>query len=1134
MRKLFNREWTFCKTQLNTSYEEIKNGNYDFAKVLLPHDWAIEKYSYFYENATGWYRKSCEFEHQDDERVILYFDAIYMDSSIYVNGAKIFEWKYGYTPFEVDITDYLVDGNNEICVSVRYENPNSRWYSGAGIIRNVWVDIVPDVRIPRYGVYAHSELITNENLKNNWLLTVDTNVVSTKKDLTQDSIVVEHILIDEGTSYGSLDIENALTSPIKESVIEQSPNLYTIRKVYRIEAPKVWDVESPYVYSLKAILKGGNEEETTIGFRTIEFSPERGFILNANNIKLNGVCEHHDFGMIGGAFFEDAMERKLFRLKDMGVNSIRLAHNPVDPMVLELCDRMGILVMSEAFDMWENTKTTYDYGRFFKEWHPKDVSSWVRQDRNHPCLIMWSIGNEIYDIHQGERGREVVNELSCLVREFDPLKNAYITFCSNYMPWENAQKAACDVETVGYNYAEKYYKEHHKEHPDWVIYGSETSSIVYSRGVYHFPLDVSCMTDDDRQCSAMGNSTTSWGARSIEACVCDDRDMEFSAGQYLWSGHDYLGEPTPYHTKNSYLGIIDTAGFPKDPYFVWKSEWTDVKKSPFIYLSPYWDYNEGQIIDIRVTSNAPVVELFVNGKSQGVKELNHKPLSGKHIIADYKVPFSKGDITAVGYDENGNELIRTTRTSFKDTAKIEVKELNMATELPYYKKGSFRSYERKLCFYEVSAIDEDGNIVENASDLVNVSVTGGGRLLACDNGDSTDYADQADCVRRLFSGKLLVVVEKTSEEPINVSVTKDEKIIPVRRIDLLAKGERKLNKACTKVSVKVSIYPENATDKEVEFRITDRVGNLTGVAKIAENNYEKDGTVVVEACGDGEFNLRAYSKSSTEDIRVISVLEFSVEDMGAAYLNPYLFVAGSAFSDHVGFVSNGNERGVATARAEETVVIYKNIDFGKQGAKNMTIPIFALDYEKIDIDIYDGEWGSDNCELICPGKYDHPRMWNVYQDETFELNKRLVGVHTISFRTTEKIHIKGFSCEEYNPAYETQNAVDALRVYGDTYTVEEEMISGIGNNVTVEFGDMDFGSEGPKKVRVFGRAKGNRNTLHVRFEGPDGEIRDILECDPTNELIERSFDVANIKGKGNLQLIFLPGCDYDLKWIRFE
>jgi beta-galactosidase len=307
----------------------------------------------------------------------------------------------------------------------------------------------------------------------------------------------------------------------------------------------------------------------------------------------------------------------------MGVNSIRTSHNPPPTAWMDLCDEMGLLVDDEAFDMWEQKKTTFDYGNYFKEWCERDVASWVRKDRNHPCLIMWSLGNEIYDTHMAT-GLGITKRLREFVLKHDPNRNALITIGSNYMMTDEAQECAKNIDTVGYNYLERLYKEHHETYPDWKIYGSETASTIQSRGIYHFPNSLVLVTFSDGQCSCLGNCCTSWGAKNTETVISNDRDCPFSQGQYIWTGWDYIGEPTPYHTKSSFFGQIDTAGFPKDTYYLYKAEWASKNAAPFVHLLPYWDWNEGQLIDIKAYTNMDSVELFFNDVSKGMQDINHK------------------------------------------------------------------------------------------------------------------------------------------------------------------------------------------------------------------------------------------------------------------------------------------------------------------------------------------------------------------------------------------------------------------------------------------------------------------------------------------------------------------------------
>ncbi len=946
--------------------------------------------------------------------------------------------------------------------------------------------------------------------------------------------------------------------------------------IYRVKSHRLWDVEHPHLYILKTELcREGEvlqEEYSQIGFRSIAFDPEQGFLLNGRKVKMNGVCEHHDLGALGAAFHRTAMARKFRILKEMGVNALRGTHNMTAPAVVELADQMGILMISEAFDMWERSKTTYDYARFFKDWSERDVESWVMRDRNHPSVIMFSIGNEIYDTHVDTRGREITVRLRDLVKQYDYRGNAGITIGSNYMPWENAQRCAEEVKLAGYNYGEKYYEEHHKAHPDWVIYGSETSSIVQSRGIYHFPLRASILTEDDEQCSSLGNSPTSWGAKSMERCVCEDRDMDFSMGQFLWTGFDYIGEPTPYHTKNSYFGQVDTAGFPKDAYYVWQSAWTDYRKAPMIHIFPYWDFNEGQSIDVRVCSNAPFVELFCNGKSCGRQQLTHEKGSSYHIIADYSLPYEKGVLYAVAYDEAGSVVARETKASFGNSTEIVLQ----ASGRTAVANG------RDLFFVEIGTRDEKGNPVENAVDRVTVQVEGAGRLVGLDNGDSTDEDSYKGNSRRLFSGKLLAIIEtgttpgavrirvsgkglKSAElvceaveidqmlpflkeeeaqriyhnfwqdlceetyAPGPTELAGDQEEIPVRKITLHSPMGQKLSKEQPHLTVEAEIEPKEATDRQLLFRVVDEHGVDSNLVKLLVQGHSAQ----LQAMGDGSFYLRCMSRSGTAGIRVISQLEFTVEGMGQAYRNPYELISGSLYTSYQGEVSNGNERGVATARDGETVVTFGNIDFGPVGSDEITMPVFALTSEEYPIRIYEGVPGEEGCQLLADVVYQKPSVWNTYQEETYLLAKRVTGINTISIAVHQKIHLKGFVFKKLQKAWLSLNAAEADSVYGDTFTKEEGAITGIGNNVTITYTEMDFGEEGTAGVRICGRAAKSSNSLHIRFSQGEEEIKQLVEFPMCGEYTEKAFFLTPVKGKWNVSFVFLPGSCFDLQSVQF-
>jgi len=1244
MKRLFNGGWSFWCGEPDLDVSEAGKHLTEFQKVDLPHDWLIADAKNLYRDGCGFYRKIFSMQPKENKRYSLIFEGVYMDTTIWVNEQQAGEWKYGYSTFEIDLTPFVKAGENEILVSVNFRSPNSRWYSGAGIYRDVWFKETTKTYIRENGVYIHTEACEKKVGKEpDFLLYADTEIVGDAWDEVrhtlyhkrevepeielplelllgdQVELVEEASLMTEKVGEASCAEEDAnvsekeasCASAVEAYADSERENLcvpeiiasYNTNKntaIYRVKSPRCWDVEHPHLYILKTELwKDGEiiqEEYSQIGFRSIAFDPEQGFLLNGRKVKLNGVCEHHDLGALGAAFHRTAMARKLRILKEMGVNALRGTHNMTAPAVVELADQMGILMISEAFDMWERSKTTYDYARFFKEWSERDVESWVMRDRNHPCIIMFSIGNEIYDTHVDAHGREITVRLRDLVKKYDYRRNAGITIGSNYMPWENARLCADEVKLAGYNYGEKYYEVHHKAHPDWVIYGSETSSIVQSRGIYHFPLRASILTEDDEQCSSLGNSPTSWGAKSMERCVCEDRDMDFSMGQFLWTGFDYIGEPTPYHTKNSYFGQVDTAGFPKDAYYVWQSAWTDYRKAPMIHIFPYWDFNEGQSIDIRVCSNAPFVELFCNGKSCGRQQLTHEKGSGHHIIADYSLPYEKGVLYAVAYDEEGNETARETKASFGNSAEIVLRASGRAAV----------ANGRDLFFVEIGTWDEKGNPVENAVDRVTVQVEGAGHLVGLDNGDSTDEDSYKGNSRQLFSGKLLAIIETgTIPGAVRISVSgkglksaelvceaveidqmltfmKGEKAqriyhnfwqdlceetyaprpteliedheerqrerqedeqkqsqkerldekqeeIPVRKITLCSPMGQKLSKEQPYLTVEAEIEPKKATDRQLMFRVVDEHGVDSNLVKLLVQGH----TAQLHAMGDGSFYLRCMSRSGTDRIRVISQLEFTVEGMGQAYRNPYELISGSLYTSYQGEVSNGNERGVATARDGETVVTFGNIDFGPVGSDEITLSVFALTSEEYPIRIYEGVPGEEGCQLLADVVYQKPSIWNTYQEETYSLAKRVTGINTISVAVHQKIHLKGFVFKKLQKAWLSLNAAEADSVYGDTFTKEERAITGIGNNVTITYTEMDFGEEGTAGIRICGRAPESSNSLHIRFLQGEEESKQLVEFPMCGEYTEKEFSLTPVKGKWDVSFVFLPGSCFDLQSVQF-
>ncbi len=1155
-KKLFNNNWKFTKQALHSSLDSMKAYNINWQPVSLPHDWLIYDTNNLYETGDGWYRKEFQVDISDGKRRAIRFEGVYMDSKVFVNGELAGVWKYGYSTFEFDITDLLVDGRNEIMVQVTYQSPNSRWYSGAGIYRNVWLKTYPQTHIASDGIYIAPK---KEKESNDWLLYIDTELIVASDVKSSSNIIVKHMILDKedrelARSETSVSVSASDSDSISSGNDLDNNNTQTNFQTVSVSNPKLWDTVSPYLYKLKTELFLDDEligqKVQNFGFRTLEFTTNDGFFINGKHMKLYGVCQHHDLGALGAAMNKAALRRQLTILKEMGVNSIRTAHNMPAVELMELADEMGLLIVSESFDMWERPKTKYDYGNYFNDWVDKDVASWIRRDRNHPSLIMWCIANEVYDTHAGERGQELTKMLMDLVNIHDPRGNAPSTLGSNYMPWENTQKCADIIKLIGYNYGDKYYEQHHKDNPDWIIYGSETASTVQSRGIYHFPLSQSLLADDDEQCSSLGNSSTSWGAKSTEANIIADRDATFSLGQFLWSGFDYIGEPTPYHTKNSYFGQIDTAGFKKDSFYIYQSAWTNYKDSPMVHIFPYWDFSDGQLIDVRVCSNAPKVELFFNGISQGKFDIDHQ--HGSKLIADWQIPYSNGQLKALAYDEGGKVIAQDIVKSFGDAASLVLTP----------DRTTIKADGSDLCFIEISTKDLDGNTVENANNRVHLSLEGPGILVGLDNGDSTDFDQYKGSSRRLFSGKLLAIVSSTFKPgEIKVKVSSkglpDEEIliqssraeiiegscqpmaypesevndeVPIRKIEIITPKGNKLNKDTPSLPVQVKLHPENASYDDIQWRLTNQAGidsNIASIEKVSENE------VIITGHGDGMSYIRCMTKNGAEKIHMYSQLEFEISGMGQAYLNPYEFISGGLYTYGVG-LTNGNDRGMATARDGKSIISFEGIDFGDYGSDELTIPIFCLDDDITDIELWEGIPGQEGAELISELAYQKPSRWNVYQEETYKLPKRLKGIKTLTMVLHKKIHIKGFSFKKIEKAFEKLRALDNNNIYGDTFTIKEDAIENIGNNVSLEFEDMDFGPDGCTKITICGHSPIDKNTIHVLFSGQDEDSRRIVEFAQTDGYEEKEFTFDKVTGENKVTLVFLPGSNFNFKWFRFE
>lgn len=1133
-KRLWMKNWQFSKV---AGINETKPA--DFQPVELPHDWLIENTQALYEDSVGWYRTSMNYE--GEGRMLIRFDGVYMDSTLYVNGRQAGEWKYGYSAFEHDLTDYLVKGSNEIELKVVHQAPNSRWYTGAGIYRDVWL-------IKRSDSYIHSDgvYISTEKTDDKYTIEIDTEV--TLKNNPDAQYEMSHRLMG-----GEKVLKKTAQALDGSGVVKAKMSGLSVKE---------WSPESPHLYMLKTELRTIDGEEIiesqsqTVGFKTVEMLPDEGLRLNGQPYKLKGVCEHHDLGALGAAFNPEALKRRLKLLMEMGVNAIRTSHNMPAKQLMELADEWGFLIVSESFDMWEKPKTRYDYARFFKEWAYKDVKSWLRRDRNHVSLLMWTIGNEIYDTHADERGLELTRQLKAWVEQFDYRKNAAITIGSNYLPWENAQKSADILKVVGYNYGEKYYDSHHENYPDWVIYGSETGSVVQSRGVYHFPYSQSVLADDDEQCSALGNSSTSWGARSPESILTGERDNPYSMGQFVWTGFDYIGEPTPYHTKNAYFGQLDTATFPKDSYYIYQSAWVPFEKKPVLHLFPYWDFNPGQTIDVRVATNAPSVALYLNDRKIEQRDIDHQ--RDKEITPTWQVPYEPGELKAVAFDKEGQKVKEVSRHSFEDSRLIVLSPDKM----------ELTADSRDLSFIEISTVDEHGRPVENAADRINLTVSGPGRLVGFDNGDSTDFDQYKGRSRRLFNGKAMAIIQSTKEtgaitlsaqseglplaevslqatdsseqiiEYESLHSNKERSVVtghtrerPVRKVELTSPDGLILSPEQTELIVKAKLYPTDTDYTDVQWSVVNDAGVEATNAEIKSDGLQAK----VRAKGDGTFRVRCTSRNGTDKIRLISELDMNVTGMGTAYKNPYELISGSLFDDSAGEVTNGNERGIATSRDSRTVVGYHAIDFGRFGSNQVILPLFALSSEEYVIDIWEGHPDKPESTHLLEAHYQKESKWNVYQEETYTLPKRLKGITALYFVMHAKVHLKGFYFEQINRAMAYNPATEADSIYGDAFERTSTGVYGIGNNVSLVFEEMDFSQTPASSILIEGDSPIEKNTIHIHFQYENGEsVNQAVEFTESEGTVSKTFIIEELSGKGTVTFVFLPGSHFDFKGFRFE
>lgn len=1127
---LFNDGWQFCLCDIGTELSALPGRHwYD---VELPHDWLINDTSKLYETGEGWYRRSlpCSAE-QLSGRVLLNFDGVYMNSTLFVNGKEAGSWTYGYSAFEHDITDFLHEGENELLLRVSHQSPNTRWYSGAGIFRDVMLKLRPAAYIGTNGVYIHSA----PQPEGGWTTEVETDVVGEASDIR----MLLEVFDPAGASMGGYGLE---------AHFDGGHEKFTAS--FNSTDPELWSVDDPMLYTLKISLYSGSElldcVNETFGYRTAEFDPDRGFLLNGEPVKLHGVCMHHDLGALGSALNEAALARQLRIMKEMGVNAIRTSHNMPARQLVQLCDEMGLLVDSEAFDMWEKPKTEFDNHRFFTEHAERDVRSWIERDRNHPCIIMWSIGNEINDTID-PHGLDITKRLYEYVLKYDPKGNAAPTIGSNYMGNENAQKCSDVVKLAGYNYSEYLYDEHHAKYPDWVIYGSETASAVRSRGIYRFPAELPLLTGEDCQCSSLDNSVVGWGSSAMKSWRLD-RDCPFCCGQFIWTGFDYIGEPTPYNTKNSYFGIVDTAGFPKDIYYFYQSVWVSPEQKKVLHIVPsYWDFIPGQEIDVLIYSNARDVELFLNGKSIGshVMELE----TSQDMRAHFKVPFEPGVLRVVGHFADGSEYSEVLHTPSDPAAVVMTSD-----------KETLLADGRDIAFVEISTVDVNGIPVGNARNLIRVEVSGAGRLVGLDNGDSTDYDSYKGDNRRLFSGKLLAMIESTLEpgeitvrayseglenaelrlvsencgEVSGVSVVTENKFpavcraytgeVPARLL-LPEVDVNSFDPERRSAEIRAKLLPENCTYDDISWSVVRRNGVESSLAQVEGSGR----SAVVTAKGDGEFFVRAMVHNGAEHPQVIADIPFTAEGLGAAVRDAYSFISASTL-DSSNVPTNIIEDGALSNFDGRTVMTYSDIDFGKTGSQIISLSVGTC----FDMPVEVWEGTPDDGKLICRVDFGNNGHWCGFAGQDFALAERLTGVRTISVVIDSRVIFGGFSFVPIERAYDTNWVGEADSVYGDDYRIDGRRVADIGNNVIINYEGLDFGEGGSEALIISGETGNPMNQIQLRYTPAGGAQKTVLLEFQQDGGREQRFDIPKLSGVNDVSFVFMPGSRFDFDWFRFE
>lgn len=775
---LIDKNWKFIQSDVKDGEKQIFDDS-KWRTLNLPHDWSIE--GEFKEDAItkgpggylpagiGWYRKHLNINSiAKDQQFWIEFDGVYMNSDVWINGQHLGKHPYGYTSIWYDLTPYIKKGENIIAVKVDNSlQPNSRWYSGSGIYRHVWLNTAGPVHVAQWGTYITTPVAESSSA------TVEVRTTIENKLTVSKNLVLRTVVINSSGKEVAV-VETALTLPSSDKTnVEQSVN---------VDSPELWSIETPSLYTLKTTLLEGikpiDNYNSTFGIRKIEFDTDKGFFLNGNHVKMNGVCLHHDAGCLGAAVPDQAWVRRLQLLKDMGCNAIRLSHNPPSPEFLDLCDKMGFLVMDEIFDEWVEKKgqVGFSYHIFFEEWWKSDLVSMIYRDRNHPSIVIWSAGNEVPD-QVKENGSKTMRKLVEVFHKEDPTRpvtQANDRIAAGDGPAKIPFLELQDI--VGYNYVDRwnerrelYYSVDRHEHPDWKMIGTENVSVGGLRGQYSLATDQSDRRPGRSRDYRLGmiQAEQLWKFTSVN---------DYVIGDFMWTGIDYLGE-AGWPNKNSSSGVIDMCGFPKDGYYFYQSQWTD---KPMVHLFPHWNWtgNEGKIIPVIVYTNCDTAELFLNGKSYGKKsyvfpqqghskswngyELPYIAPTTSDLHLSWDVPYEPGTLKIVGKKDGKTVIEEVLTTSVPDAIRLTADRKNINADM------------QDIVNVKVEIVDKNGLVVPTANNAVEFKVEGEGILIGTDNGNPQDKTQMKSKQRSVFNGLALAVIQSTEKSGnIRLSATSE-------------------------------------------------------------------------------------------------------------------------------------------------------------------------------------------------------------------------------------------------------------------------------------------------------------------------------------------------------------------------